>query len=578
METKFYLVLSLFIAINCVNSKVIEKVTCRENKCEIYGTQSNSEFSEVLKSKASGSKENEILGKITAISCENTKIKTIPPLLFEVYKNLQSLSASKVQLINLYRDDFKFAENLRILKLSNNNLTKLEEKLFVNLKALEQIDLSHNKIEWIHEKAFDENCGKLKQINLSFNKIKVFKEEFLMQLSEKSNHLHRLNLDDNEIVEIVEKNLVREVLIDIFDLANNKLKKFELKNVKIVSKLVLDGNEIEVLSISESDHVTIRNNKLRELFIGNSTIFLKADNNEISVMKCENCELKHVNLSGNVNGDKILESLQNVSSLLSLEMSNATLSLLTVKSLTNFRNLRSLKIDHNQIKFIADGVFAHQHHLQHLNISYNDINSISVHTLSPLKRLTTLDISANKILKIQGYENMRNFLPSLSFIGLYENKFDGDYLPKLLQNFNDQNMKILAIDGSIDYLGGEVTIKVENAVLKHENSPLSFAEGDEISAEIAEVYNEPESRTLSEVERDKLWGQLKIISELQESSKLIEKTNLILLIFLLIFVVYLAWHLKQTKETLKHYLMQHRRLISSKRSSISTLALEDTFY
>ena len=124
--------------------------------------------------------------------------------------------------------------------MSHNNLTALNENLFRNLKSLEKVDFSHNQIKFIDDKAFDGNGGKLKWIDLSFNHLKKFKEEFFVKVSGNFGNIHKLNLESNQIVEIVKNHREnRESVIDILNLAGNKLKEFELLKVKISTNLNL---------------------------------------------------------------------------------------------------------------------------------------------------------------------------------------------------------------------------------------------------------------------------------------------------------------------------------------------------
>lgn len=554
------------------SSKLIGNFKCNGNNCVFREIQSTFELIETLNENVVNS---EVVNKITTVSFEISSFAKIPTILFENFTNLELVFASKVQLKEINRDDFKFAVNLRILKLPWNNITKLGQKLFVHLKALEQLDLSHNQIEWIDEKAFEENGGKLKQVNLSFNKIKVFDEIFFLQLSGMAKYLQSVNLERNEIAEIVKSSEVHEVLVEILDLGNNKLKKFYMTNVKVASKLVLDDNDIERLTVFGVDHLSIRNNKLQELFIKNETNFLKAENNELSMLKCDEC--KHVSLSRNENGWKILDDLKSAANLSSLQMSETFLSSLNTKSFASFHKLRSLKIDRNRISFIPDGVYTNQKLLQHLNLSHNVLSSISVHAFLPLQSLTILDISGNRILKIHGYENMRKTLPLLSFIGVFGNKLE--HLPQLLQSLKSQSIKTMQIGGTMSFSGIATITKVPTDVISVKKASFETTSDEEISAEITEVHEKLESKPLNQTERNEFLEIQETMIKLLETSNFINKILLIVLSALIFFTVHTSWCLRQNRETLKLYHMQYRRMMLSKRSSISTLAaFEDTFY
>lgn len=284
------------------------------------------------------------------------------------------------------------------------------------------------------------------------------------------------------------------------------------------------------------------------------------------------CSLKHAFFDENKNGNIILQSLKNVSSLISLEMSYAYLTSHSLKPLESLFNLRSLKLDHNKINFIADATFANQKNLQHLNVSHNALSSLSINSLLPLQKLTILDVSGNNILKVHGYENMRKALPVMSFIGIFGNKFEDSYLLKLLQTLKAQNIKVMSMDGSVSHIGMTNDFEPSMETTTLENLQIDI----ETAATVEEITRKNE-RKLSATALNQT--EQKCDGVVKEPSNLVEKISLTLLCVMFLMVVYLSWCLKQTRDSLKHYVLQHMRMNSSKRSSTSTLAaLEDTFY
>lgn len=107
---------------------------------------------------------------VTQIKFKTSKISTIPNLIFKVFKHLQILDASNVEMKNINSLSFNGAGSLSMLFLHTNQLTLLNSFCFVHTKNLKILDLSNNKITTVDSSAF-KALKKLETLSLSNNKI-----------------------------------------------------------------------------------------------------------------------------------------------------------------------------------------------------------------------------------------------------------------------------------------------------------------------------------------------------------------------------------------------------------------------
>lgn len=185
---------------------------------------------------------------VGVIYLTNSTILKIPTIIFARVKNLLKFSASEVQLLQIYRDDFLNAHNLTSLVLSKNMIKDLPDEIFSHLKKLKSLDLSHNLITSINEETF-KGCGEdLRQVDLSYNKISFLDYSTLVPLAHEKNYPLELKLDFNEIKEVRESHNVHHLHFEILSIKNNHLISFTCPDVKIET-LHLDNNHLQNLSL-----------------------------------------------------------------------------------------------------------------------------------------------------------------------------------------------------------------------------------------------------------------------------------------------------------------------------------------
>lgn len=353
-----------------------------------------------------------------------------------------------------------FAENIKILDLSNNRIGDLdlahvhglETIIFDDSKLLEspalslpsgliklslrgcqlsevpklggatgsirELDLSKNRFRRVGSLEFA-NWGKLEHLDLSYNRIQ---RKLSRSRKESALELHlpatltSLNLDGNQI---------RELRFGVF----NKLKKLEELSVKNNRLLKIDG-----------DQVLAANNALRSFNLAENELkefpqfFLKHQS-----------KLRHLDLSGNslgVSGLSLALYIQG-SRLETLNLSRNALEEITDDILYRQDNLLSLDLSWNNISHLAadrlDGPWKYTRQLRTLNVSGNKIQRLETAAFSQLGNLEELDLAGNEIKII---------FPS-SFKGLNKLKslsLRGNVLTNELRNIADSIVDLSSVE------------------------------------------------------------------------------------------------------------------------------------
>lgn len=176
---------------------------------------------------------------LDCIGFVNTSLGELPTNLFNKYRAVNSLYASRVSLKNLPSGTFDNATKLLDVNLSHNKLDKIESRVFSNCVYLKKLVLSHNQIEEIDMNAFDQ-LDYLEELDLSNNALTLIPHKAIGSLR----NLKTLNLANNTL--IVKYGQFPPSLISL-DLSYNSLQNFTLKsiiNLANLKSLYLNGNRI----------------------------------------------------------------------------------------------------------------------------------------------------------------------------------------------------------------------------------------------------------------------------------------------------------------------------------------------
>ncbi len=119
---------------------------------------------------------------------------TIPPVIFQVFPNLNFLSVRGTNLTELEASTFQNASKLSKAWISENNFYRLNASTFIGAPNLEYLSLSSNRIEMLDEKAFT-GLSKLKALYLRINELENLGKNIFAGLKS----LEVLDLSDNKL-------------------------------------------------------------------------------------------------------------------------------------------------------------------------------------------------------------------------------------------------------------------------------------------------------------------------------------------------------------------------------------------
>jgi Leucine-rich repeat (LRR) protein len=243
---------------------------------------------------------------------------------------------------------------METLKLRQTNLQNIEEINLKNQVNLKHLDLSFNNLTFLSPDILL-YTPRLEYLDLSSNSLSEFKIVL--------NNLRHLNLDNNQIEQIDEV-LWDFFLIEIFKMANNKLKVYPY----------FDKTQVNV---SESD-------TFLEIHLNNNQI------NKIEYFSVIVGNLKLLNFESN------------------------SISLIEPDAFLNCRSLEYLSLADNHLANLTEDMFHFLFSIVNLNLSYNEIKCIENASFKNLNKLKVLDLNYNKILSIEN--NMFYGLSNLNFL------------------------------------------------------------------------------------------------------------------------------------------------------------------
>ncbi|CAG4968697.1 unnamed protein product [Colias eurytheme] len=416
---------------------------------------------------------------------------------------LRELHLSNNSLSDISEGPFWNLPTLKGLDLSKNYFQRLQPKLFYNLPALRRINLSDNQIAIIDPITFMES-PLLEHINISGNAlISVHPATFrnlvnLYEIDASSNRLveflpglprglEQLYLQKNQIT-----NLPAPPSPDLdlpslrtLDISNNGIQKIPYGGMKTLHNLrrlfmkrnglkqveamtFSDLQHLELLDISENQIMSVHPrsfDKLTELkqvnLHGNNMenfdfIAIK-DNAALSAIDFSKNRLKSISPSIikqavdveilNISSNNLYElpsSLNMLSNLKVIDISNNHLKHFDGNSINNIQTLKEIKMPSNKIIELRTGTFKNLQDLQIIDLDNNQIEVIHPLAITNLPNLISIYLSRNhiidlpdrvfsnlnrlKIIELQGnrlqFISMRAFenLPYVQYLNLSNNQ------------------------------------------------------------------------------------------------------------------------------------------------------------
>ncbi|XP_053674703.1 toll-like receptor 7 [Anopheles nili] len=328
--------------------------------------------------------------------CGNS-LSALDDSIFHKSPMLEELDLSFNYIIQFTMSHFHYSIELRKLSLAGNLYDTLPSNIFATLRHLERLDLSKNFLKVLPERLVSSNHA-LEQLDLGSNLIETIPANAFLGLV----NLFILNLRNNRLTSVPE-GLLRDqsefiqlswegnrldrfeeglFLGSSIELQNNRLRlvgKIPLVNRSHVQRLMLYGNEIEVIEADSLDGLT----RLEEIYLSNNRI------GELPSMLFQTCDhLRHVTCSYN------------------------RLTVLRTNTFSGLSRLHSVDLSNNQLSIIEPAVF-HGSPVEYLNLNGNLLTTLDSWAFSGT-RLRYLFVDSNKITSLDQDLSVLNELRELS--------------------------------------------------------------------------------------------------------------------------------------------------------------------
>lgn len=361
--------------------------------------------------------------RLKSLSLIENSIHHITEDAFADLITLQKLSISKEIYLNISElgNVFKgsIPQNLNTIRLEDNNWRYIDTNMFDshNLRNITVISLSNNKLVNI---TISGHLKNLKELDISKNRIITF---FIPSRIE----LHKLHLDDNNIVELpsfcqddgiskvpnlkamlLKGNALSYLLASMFDCLDS------------LTHLDLDSNRFKVLpnnsfsemvrlsllsvqhnrQLSQIESMAFNSSSLKNLRInGNHFHFRAGTFDKVNIFK-NTPNLEHLDLTDNILSipssilRKMFRPLDNLKTLI---LQSTNLKELPRDVFPHLRSLEKLILQGNYISSWEVGVFDNMTNLRYLNIDGNNIHLVNQSSIpyEILSKLKELDISNN---------------------------------------------------------------------------------------------------------------------------------------------------------------------------------------
>ncbi|KAH8246542.1 hypothetical protein KR038_011733 [Drosophila bunnanda] len=342
---------------------------------------------------------------------------------FRGQDNLIELDLSKNKILRMASSTFRHLTDLRRLNLADNSIVELVQRNFFMLSRLKYLDLSGNPLQDLQPDVFRDvpELKVLKCRNCQLKKINPQMYNLLPLLSE-------LDLGRNEVCLRDFFSSSSQDFFQLFSFATQFkfLDKDEFRDVKRLTKVLLDGNQLSVVvdqlfRMQKSlNHLDLSYNRLAKvpndsfLQLTNLT-FLDLSYNKLVRLEPQSIRslsnLLTLNISGNVQMD--LREMRDTFEVTFLLIHEIPHILQTHFPLQLIPQLTHLAIaDMGQMPI---GLLHPFKQLRYLNISGNSLNNTALEVIDPCRELEFLDLSRNQLhgisedtaLRIQGIRNVR---------------------------------------------------------------------------------------------------------------------------------------------------------------------------
>lgn len=376
---------------------------------------------------------------ITDLVFQAARMPKMPVKIIDRFPPVQRLDMSRNYFNELRFDEIKNVSTLAILDFSSNNLTELPASTFSKTTNLKELYLSRNQIQVIPSTTFF-NLPNLRLLDLSHNKIQSIAQDnmfgFLRSLRFiylNHNGITRMRTSFGNVTNLVE-----------FDGSHNDLKDWSLtfasgSTVKL--NLAYCGLKNSYSSAADKEELNLEGNMIEVMKITGKVTRLRANNNIIRQVEIDpSIHLEALELANNYISD--ISNITKVEYLQVLDLSgNKLKNSIRDNVFSELTALTYLSLA-NTGATITSQLLEHNTRLLYLDISNNRIGNFDLKVLKYLTNLEILKLDSNEMAEIIGYDDVKEFLPELSNIGLSNNLFSCSYLQKLLKALQEALVEV----------------------------------------------------------------------------------------------------------------------------------------
>lgn len=336
--------------------------------------------------------------EVKRIRFTDTRMYHVPSEVTKTYVNVEDLDISHTHISRFDGMDFSNSNKLIKLNVSRNAIHSLPNGLIEKFSYLENLDISNNFIEIIETGAFSYN-KKLTFLNLSYNLIEEIDRQFLIAIRS----------------------------VKILHLSYNRISVIhgDLTNIEFeFSEVYLNDNQLKTIDQS---------------MIRNFLIFDISRNRLEGHLNFVDTKLMEVNVRAN-----FIESL-NVSTMVKkLDASNSNERLFKINfgAGSSMKELKLSNLDIVDYDHLLDQV-KHFNHLESLDLSYNNLERFDFEEAP--KALKYLNLERTNLRSLDNLKYLKILIPNLKEINIQDNLFECNELPKIIEDFKQQNVNVTGL-------------------------------------------------------------------------------------------------------------------------------------
>ncbi|GFN73529.1 insulin-like growth factor-binding protein complex acid labile subunit [Plakobranchus ocellatus] len=322
---------------------------------------------------------------------------------------LKRLNVSHNSIPRVQTNALATVTSLRILDISRNSLTELPEA-FGKLKNLEALNISHNSLTSFTGATVGE-MPKLSTLWLHNNELTD--SVSLTALS----HLKHVVLHSNQLSKV--PSLSNMSILETLDLHSNKIGEFEnLQDAVSLQYIDLSDNHLGILGrflFPKAFQIKVANFSMNSItkmdnsaFAPHSPLVVDLSHNELSNLHAPKwVATQQLSLASNKLAELDEHAFDGMTGLLSLDLSNNSLTWLHDDLFEHLDAVQHLDVSHNQIggankvgpqeKIVWTRLLKNLRSLTTLNLGHNNISHLDQNTLKPLVKLKTLYLNNNKL-------------------------------------------------------------------------------------------------------------------------------------------------------------------------------------